>query len=460
MVNHREELLRETRRLIRLRSVTTDSNGAIASYVGKLLRKEGFRVRYQTERVSSIPFTNVIGIKGRGKNPLILMTHLDTVPAGPLHLWTKNGKNPWKPVIRGELIYGLGSADTKLDILPKIFASRHVSVSSLKRPLWIVGTFGEERGLLGARTFCQRIRERGGVAFVSEPSELSWVYEHRGYLVLEVSIPLRNTGRVPHSVCFELESIGKSAHSSVPHRGRNAIRLAFDFLEKLSIWDPSLALFSVQGGSSPNQVPSRAKIVFGTSVTKLPLSPFVKIRRVKKMNPSCEKVPWEALLELFEAVDEGIKIWRHPMTSNVGVLKKEKGSLKMLIDFRVHPKDDNRMVLLFFERLMKKVLRRYGLRAAFRIERDGPPLSLSRGSPIVQLARRVSRVSGIPFRLAKKPSCTEAGYLCQRGIPALVFGPGKSAGNIHAPNEHNELGQLEKAQRVYEALIREYCVRD
>ena len=460
MVDYRKELLREARRLIRLRSVTTDSNGAIACYVGQILRKEGFKVRYQTEKIGGIPFANVIGIKGKGKNPLILMTHLDTVPAGPLHLWTKNKKNPWNPAVRGERIYGLGSADTKLDILPKIFASRNVSVDSLKRPLWIVGTFGEERGLLGARTFCQRIQRRGGVAFVSEPSELSWVYEHRGYLVLEVSIPLRDAGGADPFVCFELESIGKSAHSSVPHQGRNAIRLAFDFLEKLSVRDSSLSLFSVQGGSSPNQVPSDAKIVFGTSVTKLPLSPFVKIRRVKKMNASDEKIPWKAFLELFEAVDEGIKIWRHPMTSNVGVLKKEKGSLKMLIDFRVHPKDDNRMVLLFFERLMKKVLRRHGLRAVFRIERDGPSLSVSPRSPIVRLARRASRASGIPFRLAKKPSCTEAGYLCQRGIPALVFGPGKSAGNIHAPNEHNELGQLEKAQRVYEALIREYCVRD
>lgn len=453
--NHLKVLLKEARHLIRLHSVTTESNGAIARYVGRLLEKEGFRVRYQKEKIGGVSFSNVIGIKGKGKEPLIFMTHLDTVPPGPLSLWTKTKKDPWNPVLEGKRIYGLGSADTKLDILPKIFASRHIPALSMKRPLWIIGTFGEERGLLGARLFCQRIKRQGGVAFVSEPSELAWVHEHRGYLVLEISIPIASSHHTA-PFYFELEAFGKSAHSSVPHKGRNAVRIAFDFLKNISRRDPSLVLLSAEGGSSPNQVPSDAKMFFGSSFKTFASYPSIKIRRCGRPRAGKE-IPWKALLDLFGAIEKGIGERRRPMTSNVGLLRTEERFLRVLVDFRVHPRDTNREILLFFKRRMKKVLDRYGIRAAFRIERDGPPLSVSARSPILQLARRVSREAGVPFRLVKKPSCTEAGYLWRKGIPAIVFGPGKSAGNVHAPNESNELSQLKKAERVYEVLIRHYC---
>jgi len=457
----RKKLLKEAKRLIRFRSVTTESNGAIACYVGRLLKKEHFRVRYQTERIGGIPFSNVLGVKGRGKRPLILMTHLDTVPPGPLPLWTKTGKNPWNPVVEGEKIYGLGSADTKLDILSKIFASHGIPAELMKHPLWIVGTFGEERGLLGARVFCKRIKRLGGYAFVSEPSELTWVHEHRGYLVLELSIPLDSVSRrVLPGQMFELEVTGKSAHSSTPQKGRNAIRLAFDFLEKVSREDPLLTLLFVEGGSSPNQVPPLARLMCSTSLKTLPSHPFVKIHKLTKITRPYGTIPWGTLLALFDAVDHGVRFRRYPMTSNVGVIQIKKRSLKVLVDFRIHPEDKNREVFLFFKRLMKKVLGRRKLHASFRIERDGPPLSVSPKSPIVRLAREVSRSVGEPFRLAKKPSCTEAGYLGEAGIPALVFGPGRSAGNIHAPNEYNELRQLERTKRLYKALIQRYCLRD
>lgn len=454
----RKRFLREARRLIRLRSVTTESNGTIACYVGKLLQKAGFKVRYQVKRIEGVPFYNVIGVKGTGKHPLLFLTHLDTVPPGPLPLWTKTGKNPWNPVVRGNRLYGLGSADTKLDILSKLFAAREFPERSMTRPLMIVGTFGEERGLLGARHFCEGVKPLKGIAFVSEPSGLTWVREHRGYLVLEVSLFLRKGKAASGEWLYKMEGVGKSAHSSVPHRGRNAIRLVFDRLEKLSRFDPFLRLLRIEGGSSPNQVPAEAKALFSTCLNVIPKYPFVQTNSLQRAPQNSFVIPREALHEMFQAIDRGIEGWHFPMTSTVGMIRLKGKVLQILIDFRVHPKDKNGNVRSFFEKRIKKVLRRHELTARFRIERDGPPLSLSLTSPLLRLARKVSRKGGIPFRLVRKPSCTEAGFLCEKGIPAVVFGPGKSAGNIHSPNEFNDIRQLEKAIQVYRALIQEYCL--
>jgi len=457
--NHKSKLLTEVKQLIRLRSVTTNSNRAIAFYIGSLMKRAKLRVHYQKENIGGTTFYNVVGKKGRGKAPLILMTHLDTVPPGPHTLWTKTGGDPWRATPQGPRIYGLGSADTKLDILSKIFAASMIDERAMKAPLWIIGTFGEERGLLGAKTFCRKVKRAKGVAFVSEPTELQWVYEHNGYLVLEVTFaipPRRN--RKPDLKMFALKVRGKSAHSSRPKEGRNAIRLGFEFLEKLSRKDPLLTLLSVQGGSSPNQVPSEALFTIGTSLKGVPRHPYIEVKKQKKRFKGEKELPWTALVALFRSVDRGIDRWRHPMTSNVGVIQEKKGFLHVCVDFRIHPKDTNRKILQFFKARMKKVLLPYHIHPSFKIERDGMSLSVSRNHPILHLARWVSRKSNLPFRLLKKPTCTEAGFLWEKGIPALVFGSGRAQGNIHAPNEFNDLRQIEKARCVYHELIKAYCL--
>jgi acetylornithine deacetylase/succinyl-diaminopimelate desuccinylase-like protein len=64
---------------------------------------------------------------------------------------------------------------------------------------------------------------------------------------------------------------------------------------------------------------------------------------------------------------------------------------------------------------------------------------------------------GRSLELAAKSGCTEAGLYAQAGIPAVVFGPGRSAGNIHAPNEHVAVAELEAAVEFYTRIIREQC---
>jgi acetylornithine deacetylase/succinyl-diaminopimelate desuccinylase-like protein len=65
---------------------------------------------------------------------------------------------------------------------------------------------------------------------------------------------------------------------------------------------------------------------------------------------------------------------------------------------------------------------------------------------------------GIDAIFSKNATSTEAAQFFQSGYPALIFGPGKSLGNSHSPNEHNLLDQFEKAILFYEKVIEKVCL--
>jgi acetylornithine deacetylase/succinyl-diaminopimelate desuccinylase-like protein len=61
--------------------------------------------------------------------------------------------------------------------------------------------------------------------------------------------------------------------------------------------------------------------------------------------------------------------------------------------------------------------------------------------------------AGIEIKTAVKLGCTEAGVYAAAGLRPVVFGPGPSAGVIHAPNEYNLLSEVEAAIRFYCSLL-------
>jgi acetylornithine deacetylase/succinyl-diaminopimelate desuccinylase-like protein len=93
------------------------------------------------------------------------------------------------------------------------------------------------------------------------------------------------------------------------------------------------------------------------------------------------------------------------------------------------------------------------------IERDNPFLEMALNHPLLQAGKRLLQKHELPVVLETKPSCTEAGMYQYWGVPAFVFGPGESGGNVHAPNESIELSQIEKAIEVYASAIEAFCVK-
>ena len=82
-----------------------------------------------------------------------------------------------------------------------------------------------------------------------------------------------------------------------------------------------------------------------------------------------------------------------------------------------------------------------------------PGLSLSADDPLVHaVGARAREVTG-KSPLDGMSGTTHAGQFVERGIPALVFGPGKM-GQAHTATEELDLTQVEQAARIYEGLMR------
>ena len=64
---------------------------------------------------------------------------------------------------------------------------------------------------------------------------------------------------------------------------------------------------------------------------------------------------------------------------------------------------------------------------------------------------------GLPLEPETKSGTTEAPVYQEAGMDTIVFGPGQAAGNIHRPNEHVPLADLEQCVDIYRDLIIRLC---
>ncbi len=464
------DLIAEAKRLVRLNTVTWESNAECAVYAGSLMRRLGLGLTYQDHRVGDTLFMNVIGMAGKGKDPLLLATHLDTVAPGNPALWTKTGKDPFRLTERGGALYGLGAADTKLDLLCKLLALGRISRSELKRPVMVLGTFGEESGLRGAARFCQGDLPRPKMALVGEPSELALVSRHKGLAVLEVTLRSRGLLR-PDSEQWAYEAVfhGQASHSSTPQLGRNALDQSVFFLQDLRRKFPKVTVLSWEGGEGHNMIPASARLRFC-----LPDRPRTAFRAGAKQTVKAQKLPagWYSTLPAEEALGcletaKGLfvplqkardKAFDPPhLTWNLTQMKEAKEEWSLVFDLRPLPGQSIRAALKGFEARLWKRFGPPGADWQFRVERDNPALDLEEKEPVVREVRAALRAARVPVRAAAKSGCSEAGLYSRVGIPSVVIGPGRARGNIHRPNESIPLSQLKAAVRFYQAFLERTC---
>ena len=95
--------------------------------------------------------------------------------------------------------------------------------------------------------------------------------------------------------------------------------------------------------------------------------------------------------------------------------------------------------------------------AEIEVMRTNPPLATPRDSRLVEALAGAQVAAGLGRRLGTKATCTEAGLLSEAGLEAVVFGPGPSVGNVHKPNEHTRISELELARDVYRGAILSLC---
>jgi succinyl-diaminopimelate desuccinylase len=202
-----------------------------------------------------------------GSRPLVLTGHLDTVPFGHAS-WAR-------PPLSGEVhdgrVHGRGASDMKSGVAAMLVAFAEAASLQLNRGVTLILTAGEETGCLGAMA----LRKAG----VLEPAS--------GILIGE---PTGNRVSLGHKGCFCVTASfrGTTAHSSMPHLGRNAVYDAARAVGRIEAYrfaqgddgrlgPPSVNVGVFRGGLNFNSVPDSAE--FTVDVRTNSLMPHEQLMR-------------------------------------------------------------------------------------------------------------------------------------------------------------------------------------
>ena len=455
-----QSILAWCRRLIGCRSVTGEGTRAIAELcAAELLAPRGISARLIPSSREGTEQVNLIAIvKGRDSAlaPLVLNTHLDTVPPGDLALWTECAGDPFTAVIAGERIYGLGAADTKLDFLAKTVALGECGVP--RRDVYLVGTFGEEHGLVGAKEIAEAgLVPRGAIAFVGEPSHLEVITAHKGLMVFELKLefePLRIDGAESTARAI---FTGRAIHSSTPHLGQNAIVAALKALAA----HPESHVVSLNGGDAVNKVPARCEAIVVAGDT-WPIANAAIEPSGEKMHEFIPRPVIAMLARFVDALSGFADRTGAPepgytaptLTCNPGVIRSSSNSVNLEFELRPPPALALDVVREGVAKIVDELARNtLGIRARVSETRANPGFRSESGSTTVELAMAAMARASVPVKTGVKTGCTEAGIYAAAGLTPVVFGPGPSTGVIHAPNEYNLLSDVHAAIRFYRELL-------
>lgn len=400
---------------------------------------------------------NLIGLRGLGaKPPILLNSHLDTAPPGDPDQWTACGGDPLAATHSGDRLFGLGAADAKLDWLCKALALERVRSRPCSRGIIFAGTFGEESGLRGARALLPRLPERPVAAWAGEPTALTLVTRHKGLLVVTVEARAEISARA--ETAFRHVVQGKAAHSSTPHLGDNAILKALRLAR-----DRRLRIAALHGGDAANKVPASCVVDFvaGSSPQNDEESAGFSKSFVPPLPEDLERILFALVREAdriaSEAAPEDPSFSPPHLTWNLGRVEAAGGTMRAALDFRYLPGDRADRIVDRLEAFLTHERRERATKVSLTIERNNPPLDVSIDSPAVTWSLATLAELGLATELGTKAGCTEAGFYAAAGIPSVVFGPGRAAGNIHAPNEWTSISELEKAVDVYTLLLEKIC---
>ncbi len=464
--------LEEARRVIQIISVSEHGTADLAKHLAGLIEKTDLEVRLEETPLRGVRQVNLIAEKGTsGRDDLLLNTHLDTVPPGDPSAWTACGGDPFHAVVDGDRIYGLGSADTKLDFLCKLKALEEFRGIPFRHRVSLVGTHGEEIGLLGAQALVESGYFRFAFALIGEPSGLRPILAHKGLSVWEIRIDPDCGGPPPEErlEMMELVFSGTATHASTPDLGENAILGALGFLAHANDKERSPRVFSIHGGTASNVVPGRCSLLLASdaSLEEDARNAGVEIEQrgvCAGRAIDCAEILRSVLGSLRHLEgrlgEHKSDIFEPPMTTmNVGMIETIEGNIR--IHFEIRPVPDLPMEELteIIENLEDElsaqhpdmILQVHNLRA-------NPPMRDAREGNVLGMALDALTELGLPAKAATKSTCTEAAVYSQMGIDSIVFGPGVSEGNVHRANEHNLLSECEKAVAFYTRMIERLCV--
>lgn len=366
--------------LVRIDSVnpSLDSAGggekAIGGFIADFCRDQNLQFKFQDvegERRNILAW-----VPGSGDEKLLFVAHMDTVPVKG---WKRD---PFEPLTLDNKLYGRGSCDTKASLVAMLLALDSIKRERPRATIVVAGSVDEEFEKKGARALGQ-IRPLFSGAVVGEPTDLEVVVAHKG------------------SVRWQIETIGRAAHSSVPENGRNAIMAMAETLLALKKLGDDLRAKSTPLTGAPSLTVSM--IEGGTDICTVPSRCVVSIDR--------RLVPGESASGALQQVET--------------VLKSVAATNA---DIRV----------------------RSILPAA-----EDPPVSGVASTPLAGLVHEACAQFAGTGEFRGVPYGTDASRLSAAGIPCIIVGPG-SIEQAHTVDEFVDLSQLDKAFDIYRSVMLQF----
>jgi succinyl-diaminopimelate desuccinylase len=235
-----------TERLIAYDTSRPDELVAAAGFVKGWLESQEIEVREIPHNGLPVLLADVGPAAGTGVPTVVLHGHLDVVPARP---------EQFEPRLEGDRLFGRGAYDMKgglaamMCVLKDVAHQDRVTVRFMCVP-------DEESEELDRRSTDAMVAEgwRGDFAVTGEPTDMHIGVEAKGVLAMRIEVR------------------GRSAHSSTPWLGENAVLKAVDVFrtieslpfsrESSEMFDrPSINLGRIRGGDAINKVPDECVMV-------------------------------------------------------------------------------------------------------------------------------------------------------------------------------------------------------
>lgn len=239
-----------TKDLIRIESYSLEGKRKILEFMYAKIKKETDASVQIIDINSENPFLIAHHKNGEG-NKILLHGHLDTVSLDGVH-------DPLNPIEKDGEIYGRGSCDMKSGCACHYAAFKYACDHHLTGDVYLMYSTDEETTAQQTETaFVQGLLPSCDIGIISEPTNQILMVAQKG------------------DAWIEVEFIGRSAHSSMPELGENAIYMACQFImeykkyteEKYKgnhhhlLGEAKMNVGVINGGIQANSVPSRCKIV-------------------------------------------------------------------------------------------------------------------------------------------------------------------------------------------------------
>lgn len=441
------------RKAISIESTPATGSLELALWLKSYCEDRGLCVELQKEFSGDQEDANIIirPSSERGENEFLLQNHLDTPAPGPFQLWIKNGQNPFDATIEDGKIYGLGSAEAKLDLLCKIEAlSQFKDITAYKLPPVIVGTFGEETGMVGALKLIRKNKISAKKALIGEPSNLRVTNAGKGFASVEIRVPFseaelsyREAHNLRESTSTQSKLFtGRAAHSSAPQLGESAIRKMFDHIIMLP---DSVNIMEADGGTNFNTVPSHAFLELdmgeptANSIAKKLAFIYKAIRNLES----------DFIRYKDDKFDPDIA------TLNIGLVRTFEDHIFIAGNCRIPPIVSQQVYEAWMQNL-NEACEKVG--AVFRIGDYKKPYRTDEQSMLLKACRDELRAMNLSDEVGTHASTNEASIFSRIGIECVGFGPGLRQDNTHTPLEHIALKDLELAVEFYKRIIGRICL--